>query len=107
MWMNQLKRSEAMSNDKTYNGWSTYETWLVNLWLTNDAALYEALLDDVVNADTLYDAKQVLMSWLDNEYDLFLEAAGAAHGGLFPDLLKGALSEVNWYEIAKNWRNEE
>jgi hypothetical protein len=27
--------------------------------------------------------------------------------GLFQDLLKGALSEVNWYEIAKNWRDEE
>ena len=26
--------------------------------------------------------------------------------GLFQDLLKGALSEVNWYEIAKNWREE-
>ncbi len=90
--------------DRTYNGWSTYETWLVNLWLTNDAALYEALLDDVVNADTLYDAKQVLVAWMDNEYDMYVEFA--PHG-LFQDLLKGALSEVNWYEIAKNWRDEE
>ena len=93
--------------DRTYNGWSTYETWLVNLWIQNDKALYASLHALVVDADDAWEAKNVLMSWLDNEYDLFLEAAGATHGGLFPDLLKGALSEVNWYEIAKNWRDEE
>ena len=92
------------TQDKTYNGWSTYETWLVNLWIQNDEALHAALHDDVVSADTLYDAKQVLMSWLDNEYDMYVEHA--PHG-LFQDLLRGALSEVNWYEIAKNWRDEE
>ena len=96
-----------MSNDRTYNGWSTYETWLVNLWITNDESLYAALHADVVDAASLFDAKEILQSWLENEVDLHLEAAGATHGGLIPDLLRGALQEVNWYEIAKNWRNEE
>lgn len=27
------------TQDRTYNGWSTYETWLVNLWITNDQHL--------------------------------------------------------------------
>lgn len=93
-----------MSNDRTYNGWSTYETWLVNLWIQNDEALHAVLHDEVMSAENLYDAKQVLQAWLDNEYDMYIEERGH---GLFQDLLKGALSEVNWYEIAKNWRNEE
>lgn len=93
-----------MSNDRTYNGWSTYETWLVNLWIQNDQALHAVLHDEVTSADTLYDAKQVLQAWIDNEYDLYIEDHGH---GLFQDLLRGALQEVNWYEIAKNWRNEE
>lgn len=93
-----------MSNDRTYNGWSTYETWLVNLWIQNDEALYAALHADVVDATSLFDAKEVLKAWIDNEYDWFVEEN--SHG-LFQDLLKGALSEVNWYEIAKNWRGEE
>lgn len=96
-----------MSNDRTYNGWSTYETWLVNLWITNDQDLYAALHDEIVNAGSFYAAKQVLQAWLENEVDLHLEAAGATHGGLIPDLLRGALQEVNWYEIVKNWRDEE
>lgn len=96
------------TQDRTYNGWSTYETWLVNLWITNDQHLYATLHADVVDAASLYDAKEVLQAWLENEVDLHLEAAGVQHGnGLIPDLLRGALQEVNWYEIAKNWRDEE
>ena len=92
-----------MSNDKTYNGWTNYETWLVNLWI--DGHVY--LREEVVNAETLFDAKEVLLAWIDNEYDMFIEAANQTHGGLLPDLLRGALQAVNWYEIAKNWRDEE
>lgn len=46
-----------MSNDKTYNGWTNYETWLVNLWIQNDQALHAALHADVVNADDAWEAK--------------------------------------------------
>jgi hypothetical protein len=90
--------------DRTYNGWSTYETWLTNLWLQNDEALYRALHAEIVNAETLFDAKDLLQAWLDNEYDIAVEGLGT---GLFADLLRGALNNVNWYEIAKNWRDEE
>lgn len=90
--------------DKTYNGWTNYETWLVNLWIQNDQALHAALHDEVTSAENLYDAKEALQAWLDNEYDLFVEERGH---GLFQDLLNAALSNVDWYDIAKNWRNEE
>ena len=92
------------TQDRTYNGWSTYETWLVNLWIQNSQSLYAALHAEVCEADTLYDAREILKAWLDNEYDWFVEENGH---DLFQDLLKGALQEVNWYEIAKNWRGEE
>lgn len=91
------------TQDRTYNGWSTYETWLANLWIQNSQSLYAALHADVVDAASLYDAREILKAWLDNEYDMYIEERGH---GLFQDLLKGALSEVNWYEIAKNWREE-
>ena len=93
-----------MSNDRTYNGWTNYETWLVNLWIQNNQSLHAQLHDMVVTVDTLFAAKEILEAWLDNEYDLTKEVLGP---GLFADLLRGAVAEVNWYEIAKNWRNEE
>jgi hypothetical protein len=92
------------TQDKTYNGWTNYETWLVNLWIQNDEDLYSQLHDMVVTVDTLFAAKEILMAWMDNEYDTYVEHA--PHG-LFQDLLRGALAEVDWYEIAKDWRDEE
>ncbi len=90
--------------DKTYNGWSNYETWLVNLWLNNDQKVYDALSEDARCADTMYDAKNVIKNWVENELEQFLEGREA---GMFVDLLRGALSEVNWYEIARHMRDEE
>ena len=28
-----------------YNGWRNYETWLVNLWLSNDRGTYEYMVE--------------------------------------------------------------
>lgn len=86
--------------DKTYNGWSTYETWLVNLWLTNDMQ-DEDLTASVKEVDTTYEAKEILKDYVEE----MVPFQGIT--GLFSDLLRGALSEVNWYEIVKNWRDEE
>jgi hypothetical protein len=31
--------------DTTYNGWTNYPTWCVNLWLSNDEGLYRATVE--------------------------------------------------------------
>jgi hypothetical protein len=87
----------------TYNGWCNYETWLVHLWLSQDQEVYDALSEDARCADTMYDAKNAIKNWVENELEQFLEGREA---GMFVDLLRSALSEVNWYEIARHMREE-
>jgi hypothetical protein len=85
--------------DKTYNGWTNYETWLVNLWLANaahDPEVYEA----VRSCKTTRDGALEIQAYVDNLMDI--EAMPTE--GLFFDLLRGALRAVNWYEIAERWR---
>jgi hypothetical protein len=70
---------------ETYNGWSNRETWLVNLWLTNDERTYNATRG--MTAGALQATVEERIE--DNNIDGFLT-----------DLLYAACARVDWSEIA-------
>lgn len=101
-------------SDKSYNGWSSYETWNVKLWLDNDQYLQEWQEEtvkhsrDVINrynrlSQTMRDSKFVLA-------DMVKDYVTDTDNGLIPDLgatmasdlLGSALDNVNWVEIAES-----
>lgn len=103
------------TNDRTYNGWTNYETWAVKLWMDNDESSYrywqEAAQDAWAEARTRYpnqfmgraeNARMLLADRLKADYDSQSEhpVFAAAEGSAYADLLNAALSEVNWREIA-------
>lgn len=102
-----------------YNGWSNYETWLVNLWMDNEpgerdmwlreaAAFLECEREDLQSvsdvpfeeSDVVSGATNLLADHIRQSFDEALEGLVTAPG-VFGDLLNGAMSEVNWHEIAK------
>ena len=89
-------------DDTRYNGWTNYETWLVNLWLTNEeatqAALYEMAAEHKDEPEyVLADAIQAYTDELIGRDDL---------QGMLSDLVGAALSNVDWREIAHSARSE-
>ena len=58
--MNVAEATQAETTD--YNGWSNYELWLANLWLTNDESSYQLLLE-ALNQDSLRDYEKA--EWLE------------------------------------------
>jgi len=46
--------------DYEYNGWSNWETWNANLWLTNDQGTYGTCLEAIGNETNRYEAGQCL-----------------------------------------------
>lgn len=85
-------------NEHRYNGWTNYQTWCVNLWLSNDQS------DDE-------DARCLCQSARDNAYEAgkllrdYVEDMNP-HGGdasLFSDLLSSSLRAVDWEEIASHY----
>lgn len=84
-----------VATQQTYNGWNNRETWLVNLWLTNDEGS-QAILDEMAGiSPDLYER----VDWLEQTLrDQLPEEVREA--SLWSDLLSAALDHVSWYELA-------
>jgi hypothetical protein len=86
-----------MDKDKTYNGWSNYETWNVALWIDNEQDLYKDAKEMARRAKSTGHLAHDLKDWIG-------EMAPDLGATMWADLLNAALSEVDWYEIAEHYR---
>ena len=87
--------------DTTYNGWTNYATWRVNLEMIDglDPSDFGTGLDS-------YDLGQALKDYADE-----ILCQGCGYEGLVLDYARAFLSDVNWREIAEHmieaYANEE
>ena len=99
-----------MTDTQTYNGWTNYETWCVNLWLTNEsgteAELQRVVHDRPINSmvgdiDVSTSMKaDLLKDWVRDQ----MPDLGA---NMYSDLLSASLDLVNWREIIENHLDDE
>jgi hypothetical protein len=97
-------------NRVEYNGWTNYETWAVNLWMSNDQgsdSYWRETAQEIYNeAETEKSftrderATLNLSDRLKTEHEEAQPDLGAT---LWADLLGAAMSEVNWHEIAQHF----
>jgi hypothetical protein len=78
--------------EKTYNGWTNYETWRVNLEVFDGVAW----LDQFDDGLSVYDASRVLKEYAEEH----IEATSTE--GLARDYALAFLNAVNWFEIAQS-----
>ena len=98
--------------DKTYNGWSNYETWAVALWLDNERGSYDYWREQATrhwqDAPTCCQVQEGV--WIAQDAARFklsdqlreevADGSPLAEASLYSDLLGAALNEVDWHEIA-------
>ena len=90
---------------KTYNGWTNYETWLVKLWMDNEEGDYR-YWNSVAYDLGSQDSPEYIADADNRRYSLArrLEDEHTEHmpevKGMWADLLRAALQEVDWNEIA-------
>src|SRR5262245_41764338 len=121
---NQGATTMNAQKDTTYNGWKNYETWAVNLWMTNDQgsdSYYRQMASEIWNAepDTHATTKPVftreeqfcidMSERLKDEFeegknDLLEQSKREC--SVWADLLNAALSEVDWHEIAEHYLDD-
>jgi AcrR family transcriptional regulator len=112
------------SSDSSYQGWTNYPTWAVNLWMANEEPLYREALEMAEQALVTYraqDESPMRKTLSPDEIadatrdlaDAFEEHFGEiareplddpeAFTGMAADLLGYALDQVDWKEIAASW----
>ena len=86
----------------TYQGWSNYETWAVKLWIDNEYEDYvywtERTTEELDDADG--DREMATAQLADSLKDAHEENTPDLTGA-YSDLLRSALEEVDWQEIAE------
>lgn len=92
-------------NEKAYNGWTNYETWLVKLWQDNsegDQAFWRDQAEERLKTDGRKSAVGSLADIMKERYEeMASELSGVT--GFWADLLNASLSDVNWREISQHW----
>jgi len=97
--------------DQTYNGWTNYETWLVNLWMDNEKGsqdFFRETAKEIYNETNAYNtglnkqecARFRFADWLKHYH---AEENRPELPGAYGDLLGAALASVNWDEIARHY----
>lgn len=94
-----MARRNQMNRKAEYQGWSNYETWAVALWIDNDRGLYEAVQEMKGEFEESYELGDAIKSFMD---EIIFDEDVEKVSPVSKDLLTGALSEVNWREIAEH-----
>ena len=101
-------------DEKGYQGWTNYETWVTKLWMDNDEGTHEFFRDLTIQARELAPTSSQVKKgvWTAKEAERFLLAdmvkeeieimvkGEEDQAGLVNDLLNASISDINFVEIA-------
>ena len=88
-------------SEKTYNGWTNYATWRINLEVF-DGFDYTDYGYSGLNQDDAYDLGEYLKEYAEEIIFLDSHIGGKSPSSLLEDYARAFLQEVNYYEIAKH-----
>ena len=100
---------------QTYNGYASYETWLVAVWIDNDQGNIDHWVDVArhhysISEDRKYFTKkeEAIISFAEDMKEWYGDHVPDSDkiGGLFSDMLHAALGSVDWHELAGKYMDQ-
>jgi len=91
--------------DTTYNGWTNWETWNVNLWIENEESLYQCKRSMLRH---ITDQEQVQADDVRAFFRDYMNGTTPDFADRDDDPIKWGyeLAAINFDEIAKHWEGE-
>jgi len=80
-----------------YNGWTNFETWNFNLWITNTEGDHSHALEMAFDSEHEYELSKRLEEWAEEMAD----DCGLTHG-FIKDMVNSSIKTVNFYEVAED-----
>jgi len=87
--------------DNKYNGWTNYETWNFNLWITNEESDHEYALEMAFDSEHKYELSKKLEEWACFMASDVLTSYEYTHG-FIKDMVNSSIKTVNFYEVAEH-----
>ena len=91
--------------DNKYNGWTNYETWNFNLWITNEESDYSHALELAFDSEHKYELSKKLESWAEDMADDVFSSCEHTHG-FINDIVNSSIREVNFSQVAEHLWDE-
>ena len=92
-----------------YNGYSSYETWLVATWINNDQANIDYWMDVAKHQyNSAEDQKEAIISFGEYMKEYYEDRMPESDdiGGFWSDMLHAALCSVGWHELAAKYMEQ-
>ena len=87
---------ESQTVTTEYNGWTNRETWLVNLWLSNDMDSYEFLQSICRKDCETWEKAEELEAYYQDQLEEMYEVPS-----FWSDILGTSLDRVDWYRVVE------
>lgn len=105
-----MGRVELIMAEKTYNGWTNWETWVTNLWI-NEGLLDQFEMGEQARHFAETDEESAtydMAAWIREQVENFIDEVllDRSSASIVHEFVGGCMGEVNWMEIAGHYVDE-